>query len=113
MNQPYSYELRVVESKARDLLRGSDNMRDVLKFYRKRVACSCLKDIHLEARKTLPKLGVCFCCESVKERALLMVCSRCRYSQYCSRKCQIADWPKHKRTYDTCFRVHKMQTMDS
>ena len=104
---------RVVSKKARDLLRGSDNMRDVLKFYRKRVPCSCLRDMHLEARKILPKLGVCFCCEAVKDRALLMVCSRCRLSQYCSRECQVAQWPRHKRACDTYIRVEKEQTMDS
>ena len=104
---------RVVSKKARDLLRGSDNMRDVLKFYRKRVPCSCLRDMHLEARKILPKLGVCFCCEAVKDRALLMVCSRCRLSQYCSRECQVADWPSHKRECVTCARVQKEQFMDS
>ena len=68
-----------------------------LKFYRKRATCKCLKDVHLESRKALPKHARCDHCEVVKERRLLMVCSRCRIDQYCSRKCQVEGWDKHKR----------------
>ena len=74
--------------------------RDVLKFYRKRTSCKCLKKMHLEARKTTPKMGLCWHCKDEGERAALSVCSqcmvRCMVRQYCSRKCQIADWPEHK-----------------
>jgi len=86
---------RVVARKMNDLL-GNRSGRDELKFFRKRTSCSCLKDMHLEARKTLPKTGVCYHCEQEKERSLLMVCSRCRTAQYCSRKCHVADWSRHK-----------------
>ena len=85
---------RVAATKMRDLHFGTK--RDMLKFFRKRTSCKCLKAMHLEARKTLPKLGVCYHCKERKERALLMVCSRCRMSQYCSRECQVAHWPAHK-----------------
>ena len=84
-----------VSSKVRDLS-GSDSLRDALKFFRKRTTCKCLKRMHLEARRTQPKMGGCYHCKERKERALLMVCSRCRVPQYCSKKCQIADWPRHK-----------------
>ena len=70
--------------------------RDSLKFYRKRISCSCLKDMHLQARKTLPKLGMCRHCNVLNERALLMVCGRCKIDQYCSRECQVAQWPAHQ-----------------
>ena len=51
---------RIVASKMRDIMDFSSSTarRDVLKFYRKRTTCSCLKDMHLEARKILPKLGL-------------------------------------------------------
>jgi len=87
---------RVVLSKMRDLDCGGSTRRDVLKFFRKRITCSCLKDMHLEARKTQPKTGVCYHCKERKERGLLMVCGRCGINQYCSRKCQMAHWPSHK-----------------
>ena len=92
---------RVVAAKMRDLRhRGRSTMRDALKFYRKRVSCKCLKDMHLKARKTFPKEGKCFHCREVKERSLLMVCSRCGIMQYCSRKCQVAHWSRHKSDCD-------------
>ena len=98
---------RVVRTKAMKLhFSGSSYGRDVLKFYRKRTTCKCLKKIHLHARKTLPKLGMCYHCHEEKERALLMVCSRCRIVQYCSRKCQVANWPMHRSECDTCLTVN-------
>ena len=93
---------RVVVTKIRDLgcngseLWGGGSMRDVLKFYRKRLSCSCFKERHLHARKTLPKLGMCNSCGQKKDRSLLSVCSKCRVCQYCSRECQVADWHAHK-----------------
>ena len=49
---------RVVATKLRDVhWSGSSLERDMLKFYRKRTTCLCLKKRHLEARKSLPKLG--------------------------------------------------------
>ena len=77
------------------------NERDALKFFRKRVSCKCLKKMHLEARKTIPKLGMCWCCcNKEHERSALFVCSRCKVQQYCSRECQVKAWPEHKRQCD-------------
>ena len=70
--------------------------RDLLKFFRKRTPCKCLKKMHLEARKDIQKLGDCYLCQKVKERSELMVCSRCRVAQYCSRECQLKAWSRHK-----------------
>ena len=91
---------RVVASKWRDLSLFSigSRRRDALKFFRKRTSCKCLKKIHLEARKALPKVGQCMNCDKEMERVSLSVCSQCMVHQYCSRKCQIAAWPDHKRS---------------
>lgn len=93
---------RAAATKMRDISGGgsSTSRRDMLKFFRKRITCSCLKKIHLEARKTLPKVGMCYHCGEEKERRLLMVCGKCKISQYCSRECQMAHWPSHKRRCD-------------
>jgi len=100
---------RIVASKTRDL--GTDytnkSKRDLLKFFRKRMNCKCLKKMHLEARKTVPKMGKCDHCGVVKERALLMVCSRCMIDQYCSRKCQVAASPNHQIRCDDFYRAHQ------
>ena len=102
---------RRVVMKCRDLSVPNMSRRDTLKFFRKRTECSCLKKKHLEARKTLPKLGMCYLCCEVKERTLLMVCSKCKIAQYCSRECHIADWSRHKCDCDKYFNAQEQCTM--
>ena len=87
--------------------------RDLLKFFRKRATCSCLKKMHLEARKTQPKLGRCYGCDDIKERALLMICSRCRIYQYCSRKCQVAASSRHRTLCDKYVDAHEKAMSNS
>jgi len=79
---------------------SSSSRRGVLKFFRKRTKCKCLKKMHLEARKSTLKMGVCYGCLKEYERAVLSVCSRCNVDPYCSRECQVAAWPEHKRDCD-------------
>jgi len=95
------FDSRVVCLKNKNLDSGvSSGRRDALKFYRKRVSCECLKKMHLEARKNTPKKGICFHCKEEKDRSTLLVCIRCMIYQYCSRECQAAAWPDHKRRCD-------------
>ena len=102
---------RGVGAKKRDLSIESGSIelgrRDMLKFFRKRMNCKCLKKMHLESRKTLPKLGICNNCGVVKGRASLMICSRCRVDQFCSRECQVAASHKHRDLCDSFVRAHE------
>ena len=99
---------RVVMSKWRDIKSDSgSSRRDCLKFYRKRTSCKCLKKIHLEARKTIPKVGFCWHCKDEMERVALSLCSRCMIEQYCSRECQVAAWPKHKEDCDEYVKANR------
>jgi len=82
-------------------------IRDLLKFYRKRMSCSCLKRLHLEARKTHPKLWECHNCKVGMKREILMVCSRCMITEYCSRECQVTASPRHRTLCDTFVNAHK------
>ena len=75
---------------------ANGNKRDILKFYSKRLSCSCLYEKYKEARKTLPKVGKCANCGEKKERDCLVTCGRCKVPFYCSRECQVADVPTHK-----------------
>jgi len=98
---------RVVSSKWRDLSSSNTSeMRDVLKFYRKRTTCKCLKKMHLEARKSTLKMGMCYGCLKEYERPSLLICSRCMIYQYCSRGCQVAHWPVHERDCDKHVSAH-------
>ena len=106
-----SWNLRCSVSKRRDLQPDiSNTWRDVLKFYRKRVSCKCLKKMHLEARKNKPKIGLCWYCQKKMERVSLSVCSRCMVRQYCSRKCQVADWSKHESDCGIYVGAHKQHS---
>jgi len=91
-------------TKVRDLYPGMiSNRRDALKFFRKRISCSCLKALHLVARKSQPKTGRCIHCNAEKERVLLSVCGRCMISQYCSKECQVAASFQHRRDCNIYF----------
>ena len=78
------------------------NIRDLLKFYHKRLDCNCLKEKYKLARQVLPKIGKCCKCKTSFERHLLLRCSVCKSNGclYCSPKCQRADYPRHK---DDCL----------
>jgi len=84
----------IIGPKTRDLIDG--NERDVVRFLKKRISCSCLNDMHKQAKK-LPKVGMCYGCKKKKERKDLMICNSCRIAQYCCIDCQEQDWSKHKR----------------
>ena len=83
---------------AQDLVDGGE--REVTKFFRKRIACSCLDDKWKQVKRQ-PKLGACMHCNQQNRRSELMLCTRCRAGQYCSKDCQLTDVPRHK---DCCMR---------
>ena len=79
-------------------IRGDDHT--LVKFYRKRIPCSCLDQKYGEVKSTA-KMGICFNLQCnfpdrMVERSKTMYCSRCRGATYCSRECQEADWSGHK-----------------
>jgi len=104
---------QVVVSKWENLrISSSSSRRDCLKFYRKRSSCKCLKKMHLEARKTIPKMGLCWNCDKEMKRVSLSTCSRCMVIQYCSRECQVDDWPAHERHCVTLASARKKELED-
>ena len=85
-------------TKHRDLLEGCK--RSTVRFYHKRIPCSCLDKIYAEV-KSLPKTGCCAHCGQRVEYKALKDCDRCKAAQYCSEECQLSDWSRHK---DFCDR---------
>jgi len=72
----------------------------VVKFYRRRIPCTCLDKKYVEV-KSITKMGICYnlqCnfLDRMVERSKTMYCSRCRCVTYCSREYQKAHWPMHK-----------------
>jgi hypothetical protein len=51
------------------------------------------------ANQTLPVVPCCLACSktSGKDGAALSKCSRCQEARYCSRECQVKDFPRHKK----------------
>ncbi len=85
--------------KAHELIWAND--RALVSFFRKRIPCKCLDEKN-EERKGQTKSSMCYH-EKCKfnrfqrvEKSKTMCCSRCRSAHYCSRDCQVADWPRHK-----------------
>ena len=101
----------IVQAKMRDLNSTASSIgRDVLKFFSKRVSCSCLKEMHNKARNCISKMGLCYHCNEEKDRVALSVCSRCKIIQYCSRECQVADWHEHVSYCDQYVNAQNRQT---
>ena len=73
---------------------NASGRRDILKFLSRRISCSCLKDMHRQARLTITKTRRCEYCMEFKERDELMLCGGCRLLEYCSIECQKADWKR-------------------
>ena len=82
------------------------DLHTLVKFFRKRIPCSCLDEKYKEVKR-ITKVS---CCNNPEcsipnwkvERSKTMCCSRCRCAIYCSRKCQVANWTKHKPICDEC-----------
>ncbi len=86
------------------------DMHTLVKFFRRRISCSCL-DKRYEEVKNITKIAFCYnprctCLPYVEmTRSRTMYCSRCRCVTYCSRGCQKADWSRHKSACDKCFDI--------
>jgi MYND finger len=73
-----------------------DSTRNLVRFFSSRIPCHCLDQKKRENRE---KLGRC-CYKNCEKSALdksLMTCSKCLIIKYCSRDCQVSDWPEHRK----------------
>jgi len=70
--------------------------REIVHFYRKRIPCSCLDKLYSEIKKIEDRGSRCFHCKQTVKSKDIKTCSRCKFVQYCSKECQIKDWPTHK-----------------
>ncbi len=76
--------------------------RTIVSFFKNRIECKCL-DTEYDKVKDMPKMAICSNahCKLPKrrvERSKVLTCSKCFQRDYCSRKCQKADWDSHKKT---------------
>jgi hypothetical protein len=82
--------------------------RGLVLFLSKQIPCSCLDEDKKNAKEA-PKAGRCTYCNSEGPKSELKKCSRCKSSDYCSKKCQVADWKAgHKKNCET-FKLQREQ----
>ena len=92
------------------------DMHTLVKFFRRRISCSCL-DTRYEEVKNITKMGVCYNkqCNHPNGRveySKTMYCDRCLRVTYCSRECQKADWSGHKSNCEECAaRIAEFEAM--
>lgn len=82
-----------------------DMERETTRFFAKRNKCHCLKEQYSQLRKK-PSSGMCHHCEERKDRKDLKICTCCKIAQYCSKQCQAADWPKHRKNVLSTKALH-------
>jgi hypothetical protein len=91
--------------RAVDDLQGGGE-RELVRFFLKRIPCSCLKATYSQIKKSQPiRTGECFTCKQSKKLSSLMICGCCNIVQYCCKECQVAHWPKHKGMCNEFVRI--------
>lgn len=90
------YQSENGEMAAKDILSMSRGLaelgkRGIIKFYTKRIKCSCLETKYRSVEREA-KHGMCSCCRQMKKPTELFLCTRCWSRQYCSKDCQRRDW---------------------
>jgi len=73
--------------------------RGMISFVAKRIPCSCLDGLRLQA-KQFAKTDLCCRCFSATAKEKLFVCARCKRVSYCSKECQKTHWSEEHK--DEC-----------
>ena len=68
--------------------------RGLIKFLARETPCDCMKDAK-RATRTMEKLAYCWGCRREFPKLITFICD-CKFVNYCSRECQLKDWPEHK-----------------
>lgn len=78
----------------------------LVQFFRKKISCSCLDEKYEEVR-SITKMGYCWNDKCPLpggiRRSKMLCCTQCRKFSYCSRECQMVDWPNHKEICRALF----------
>lgn len=84
-----------------------------VRFFHKRNSCECLKEVYSKLKKSTVRKARCYHCHELKDSSEVHLCSRCKVVLYCSRDCQVADFPRHKKACKHLRDTKKMDETDS
>ena len=73
----------------------SDTEYGIAKYLNNNVHCQCLRDLTRQL-EGMPRIATCAHCGKEVEIEAILVCSRCKGTNYCSKDCQRGNWTLHK-----------------
>jgi hypothetical protein len=72
------------------------DMRHAVILMSEKAPCGCLDETK-ELANELEREKICEGCEIVYPRDQFQTCFKCKIEMYCSKECQVKDWPIHKK----------------
>jgi hypothetical protein len=72
------------------------DMRHAVILLSKKTPCGCLDETK-ELANELEREKICEGCEILYPRDQFQTCFKCKIETYCSKECQVKDWPIHKK----------------
>jgi hypothetical protein len=69
--------------------------RETIRFFHRRNSCGCLHEVYYKLKDTTRRTFGCWNCKQLVDVKKALRCD-CGIAKYCSNKCALEYWPKHK-----------------
>jgi len=83
--------------------------RGVINVLAREIPCGCMDPQKVEGKK-MEKINHCYGCKNTFPKSSLSTCTGCHAVQYCSKDCQVNEWPTHR---DVCKLYKSMHNFTS
>jgi hypothetical protein len=75
--------------------------RETVHYFHRRNSCNCLHEIYYNLKDATQRTTGCWYCFKTVDIKKVFHC-KCDMKKYCTKKCALDDWPRHK---DECIRM--------